>query len=672
MADGPDRQTELTINLGEQINLVRVSCTEALSRHFTMTLDLLAPLGEINFLKHLGKPAAVKVLEDGQEQRFFHGLIVDVEFVREIERSGFHYRLTLKPAAHLHSQGRNFRIFQNKTTRDIIETIFKDRNIKADFKQMTGDTPSRPYCVQYGESDFGFVSRLMEEDGLYYYYAHSETDHTLTVCNGPSSHKAGTASPLVFNEDSISIANVNSYLRFPGQQKHYVHSWQERLTTGAEQKVTLRDFDFMKPTQALKAESTGLAEHEVDAVEFYNYPARTYVTGVGKQRSDFLLEGRRANRRTYLAESNDAAIRCGATFVLDEHPISRFNDKSYLVVSTYHVIASETYGSDLGLGDGTEVHVEAVPADIKWRAPMTSRRPVVLGPETAWVTGSKDEEIYTDKYGRVKVQFHWDREGKLDENSSCWIRVSQTGGLGNVILPRVGHEVLVDFIGGDPDRPIVVGRVFNETHMPAYTLPENKTIASWRTKTYKEKEAKQTGESWVGIPHVGINELRFEDKAGGEEVFLYAQKDMNTRIQNSETHHLGTDQDIKVGLNRAMKIGKDDKVEVVDNRETKIGKDETRKIGGNRETKVDGTELLDVGQSITIKAGTEIMIEAGSKITLKVGGSTITMDGSSIDVKTDTLKTNGNLMAEHKGGGANKVALEPPGITINGTMVMIN
>lgn len=671
MADGPDRQTELTLDLNEQINLVRIVATEGLSQHFTMTLDLIAPLGEIDFLDHMGKPATVKVSEDDQEQRFFNGLVTDADFVSEIERRGYHYRLTLRPAAHFHSLGRNFRIFQEMTTKAIIEKVLDECNIKHNLKSITGDTPTRAYCVQYGESNFDFVSRLMEEDGLYYYYEHSQGQHELTVCDAPGSHKDGKATPLLFSETSQFVGMVNSGTRY-SEHKQYIHSWHERITSGAEQKVTLRDFDFMKPAKALEEEFSGDPQHDVDEVEFYNYPARTYLPKVGKARSEALLESRRANRRTYMARSADAAICSGKTFTFKDHPIARFNDKSYLVVSTYHVIASETYASDIGIGAGTEVHVESVRADVKWRAPMKSRRPVVRGPETAWVTGPKDEEIHTDKYGRVKVQFHWDREGKLDDKSSCWIRVSQTGGLGNVILPRVGHEVLVDFIGGDPDRPIVVGRVFNESHMPAYALPANKTIASWRTKTYKGKDFQASGESWVGIDNRGINEFRFEDKAGKEEVFLYAQKDLNTRIQDNETHHLGTDLDHKIGQNRAMKIGKDDKVEVVDNRETKIGKDEKREVGGKRETKVDATELLDVGQSITIKAGTEIKIEAGTKITLTVGGSTITMDGTSIDVSTTMLKTNGSAMAVHKGGGANKIEMMPIPFSISGGLIKIN
>jgi type VI secretion system secreted protein VgrG len=670
MADGPDRQTELTLDLNEQVNLVRIAASEGLSQHFTITLDLTASLGEIDFLKHLGKPATVKVYEDDQEQRFFNGLIVDAEFVGEVERRGYHYRLTLRPAAHFHSQGRNFRIFQEMTTKDIIAKVLDGCSITHNFK-TTRDTPLRAYCVQYGESDFGFVRRLMEEDGLYYFYEHSQGQHDLTICDAPGSHKEGKASPLIFKEASSFVGTVNSANRFTGGQKQYVHSWHERVSSGAELKVTLRDFDFMVP-KLVKGEAAGDNQHPVDEVEFYHYPARTFVDDVSKARSDVVLEGRRAGRRIYTADSVDPAICCGKTFTLTEHPIERFNGKSYLVANTHHVIASETYASDIGFENGTEIHIEAVPAEVQWRAPMISRRPVVLGPETAWVTGPKDEEIYTDKYGRVKVQFHWDREGKLDENSSCWIRVSQTGGLGNIILPRVGHEVVVDFIDGDPDRPLVMGRVFNERHKPIYPLPDNKTIATWRSLTYKEKDFAATGEGWVGIPNVGVNEFRLEDKAGGEEVFLYAQKDMNTRIQNSETHHLGTDLDTKIGKNRTMKIGNDDNVEVVSNRETTIGKMETRTIGSSRQTTIGEDDVLDVGQSIRITAGTEIMIEAGAKITLKVDGSTITMTGSQIEIQTDTLKTNGSVLAEHKGGGAHTIQMAPGMMKIEGTMIKIN
>lgn len=672
MADAPARQTELEIDLKAQVNLVRVTATEALSQHFTITIDLLAQLDEIDFVDHLGKPATVKVNdENGEEQRHFNGLLVDAEFVEERGLLGFHYRLTLRPAAYFHSQGRDFRIFQQMTTKDIITKVLERCGIKHNFKLAGPDGPPRAYCVQYGESDFAFVSRLMEEDGYYYFYLHTAGEHDLTICDAPSSHQVNDdASPLLFNEHSGSIGMADSATRFASGQKKFIRSWHERVCTGAEQKVTVRDFDFMKPKQQLESNATGKGAQDFE-IEVYEYPARTWVPAVTKTRSEALLDERAANRRSYSAVTGHGGVRCGATFVFDHHPIDRFNG-SYLVVGTYHEIATEVYASDFSFTGGTEVHVEAIPADVKWRAPLTTRRPVVRGPETAWVTGPADEEIYTDKYGRVKVQFHWDREGKLDDNSSCWIRVSQTGGLGNIILPRVGHEVLVDFIDGNPDRPLVVGRVFNETHMPAYPLPAEKTKATWRSKTYKEKDATKSGEGWVGIDNRGINEFRFDDKAAKEEVYLYAQKDMNTEVQNSETHFIGTDLETKVGKNRTMKVGNDDNITVVKNRSTEIGEKETRAIKGQRETKVDNTEDLDVGQSIKIKAGTEIMIEAGTKITLKVGGSTIVMDPMSIEIKTMTLKSNGSLLAEHKGGGANSIQMMPIPFSISGPLIKIN
>lgn len=663
------RQTELTVDLGDgSAKLISLNSLESLSQHFTITLELMLD-EETDLLPYLGRSAAVSVSEDGELLRHFNGIAVSAERREEVSGAGFVYSMTLRPLSFLHSQGRDFKIFQNKTTKEIIQSIFDDCGIEAEFK-LSGSTPNRSYCVQYGESNFGFASRLMEQDGLYYFYRHTDANHILVVCDSPTSHLESDISPLKFNAASGGGANVDSAARFDDGHSMFVQEWKERVSTGAESKVTLWDFDFMKPEDSRKAETKEEGVHDLDTVEVYDFPGRFYEDKLGTERTKSLLESRRANRRVFSGEANNSGIALGTTFALRDHPVGRYN-RSYLVTQCSHSLANEQYRAEgqASEASGNTVDFEAVPADTKWRSALTARRPVVLGPETAIVTGPQNETIYTDKFGRIKVQFHWDRQGKRDENSSCWIRVAQTGGLGNNILPRVGHEVIVDFMGGDPDRPVILGRVFNQAHMPVYTLPDHKTKALWRTLTYGDA-VDPGAKKDLDTKNPLANELRFEDKAGAEEVFFHAQKDMNIRTIYNQTNKLGNDQSVDIGQHRKMEIGVDDTVKIGNNRETKIGTDEKREIGSNRNTKIGTDETLKVGSKIKINAGSEILIEAGAKMTLVVGGSKITMQAATIDIATTKLTMNGSAIAEMSSGGG--ATVKGSLTTIQGAMVKIN
>jgi type VI secretion system secreted protein VgrG len=296
---------------------------------------------------------------------------------------------------------------------------------------------------------------------------------------------------------------------------------------------------------------------------------------------------------------------------------------------------------------------------------------VVKGLETAIVTGPAGEEIYVDEYGRIKVQFHWDREGELDDKSSCWIRVSQTGGLGNIIIPRVGHEVLVDFVNGNPDRPIVVGRVFNQEHMPVYDLPGEKTKALWRTKTYKQDSGSALPDAEAldsGKP--GANEIRLDDATGKEEFYVHAERDMNTRIRHDETHHVGKDVEIKVGKNRTETVGVDETITIKRDRTEDVKGKETVTITGDRKHTIKSNDTLDVTKTIKIDAGKEIQITAAQKITITVGSSSITIKPTSIEVKTVQLKMSASAQAELKSAMTD---VKASGIlTAKGGMVLIN
>lgn len=645
---GAERQTKLEIELGdEQVELIRLEATEGLAQPFFISVELLATLGEFDLLPHLGKTAAVSVLEDDVLLRHFHGTIVEGEYLHDHDGRAV-YRLTLRPKTHLMENNRNYRIFQDKTVRQILEEVFAEHSIDVDYGQMSGGARKRSYCVQYGESDFGFLSRLMEEEGIYYFFRHSEAKHEMVLCDEPGSHVEGAASPLVFNPTGGSAYNTDSAAWTAAEaSEKFIQRWHERVSSYGEQTVTSRDWNFMQPNKPLEVTTAEEGQHNEDAVEVYQFPGRFYNDSDGMALSKTLLRSRRINRKTYAGESQTAAITCGATFTMKEHPHDRFNT-AYLIVRAYHTISSETHrsgGAAGGDNSGTVVRIEAVPADTHWQAPQTSRRPIVHGPETAIVTGSKDpevdEEIYTDKYGRIKVRFHWDRVGGGEKDSSCWIRVSQTGGLGNIILPRVGHEVLVDFINGDPDRPIVVGRVFNERHMPTYALPANKTRAVWRTKAYGTADrAHEGGSMKLDTDNPGANEIRHEDKMGHEEFFVHAQRDYTQRVRHKETHHVGLDQEMKVGQDRNKDIKRDEFVHIGRDRKTKIDQNEILDITGKRETKIAQTELLDVKQTIKI--------EAGTKIELIVGSSKITIDQMQIKLESMSLNFESSMNTKMK------------------------
>ena len=668
MTNGNKRQCEIKISLGDvQIAIIQLRASEAFSQPFHVSVDLLSSFGEIDLMPHLGKSAVISISEDNVLLRHFHGILTDGEFLEHLDghgddKKGWVYRLTLRPKAHLHEFGRNFRIFQGDSTRKIVEDVFKGCEIEASFKKLKGGNRKRKYCVQYGESDFSFACRLLEEEGIYYFYEHTENNHTLVLCDSPTSHDEAKASPLTFNPATSTIRSVDA----AGQA--YIQEWRERVEAGGENKVTLRDFDFQRPNTPLEqlATSGDTSPPPCDVIEVYDYPGRYYVDDEGKELAESLLAARRANRRSYSGSSKNASLACGTTFSLKHEDNKRFNGK-YLLTRCLHTIGSEVYRSGMG-GGGHMVVFEAVPAETQWKSSRKTPRPVVWGPETAIVTGPADEEIWCDEYGRVKVQFHWDRAGPVLDKSSCWIRVSQTGGLGNIILPRVGHEVLVDFINGDPDRPVIVGRVFNNAYMPCYDLGEKsnnaeKTKATWRSKSYKEVVPSGAAKPLDDEPGPGANELRFDDKTGHEEVYVHAQRNMNTRIRRDETRYLGNDQDISIGKNRTMQIYANDTLTIGGNRETKIT--------GNRKTVIDGTDALH--------AYGKILIESDVEIELKVGGSTIVMTPGEISISSDNIFTKASLNNLNEGGmgaqistGSNFVNTGPSGVTIMGTMTLIN
>lgn len=639
MTDASSRLTRMSIDVGdEQVVLERIEGREELSRPFEFVADIVSPL-EIDLQPHLGKPASIGVLEDEELQRYFHGLVVAGQYQKE-SNSGHHYRLTINPWTFFLGQNQDIAIFQDLTAVDIIKKVLENAGITdVDYTRLSRPRVPRGYCVQYKESDFAFISRLMEEEGIYYFFRHEAERHVMILCEGAASHVPGKPATLKYNPNSLTVSTTDSKQRFT-KTADFLQAWTENVSTSGQARVVYRDFDFESPDKPLAAESASSGQHPRDDREIFHYPGRytREKTGrgpqetTGRERGQTALDAVRANRRTFIGKSQAAGLSCGSTIGVTEHPAARMN-ANYLITKTYHNIAAETYRSGERESETPfNIRFDAIPADVNFQAPLTTPRPVVQGLESATVTGPAGETIFTDEYGRVKVRFHWDRASTPGERATCWIRVSQTGGLGNVILPRVGHEVLVDFLDGNPDRPLVVGRVFNRSNMPVYDLPANKTRATWASLRYgaagEYPEAKpvSTGAS-------AANEIRFEDKGGQEELFVHAERDMNTRVRFQETHHVGQDQTHDIGRDTA----------------TTIGRDEARTIDRNRNVQIVGFDALFAKGAISI--------ESLKSITLRVQESIIHIDATGIKIQAPTIEVH----------GATQVTTTSPGMTkING------
>ncbi len=693
---GSTRQTSMSVDLGDaQIVLERVMIREALSEPFDVTVDILSEHGDLDLRPHLGNEIKIKVEQGEEVRRLVHGHVVEGMFVEEAE-AGWRYRLTVRPWTHFMDANIEYRIHQDMTATEILQATFKSAGISDVEYKLEGKQTKRTYCVQYGESDFDFACRLMEEEGIYYFFRHKADRHIMVLCDGANSHSLAKPETLEYNYNTRTLTGN----LFNEQETPFVTNLMERVRTSGRSKVVVRDWDFRVPQQPLAHSTSTSVQHPRDEAEVYLGAGKfvlddaVHPATAGGTLADATLLAARADRAVYTGMSQSLEISTGNKVKIAGHDTERFNGE-YLIVGTQHVIVSERYRSSAEVDDSHELDVafELIPASTPYKAPVRTPKPVVRGLESAIVTGPPGEVLHTDEFGRVKVQFHWDRVGKKDAKTSCWIRVSQTGGLGNVILPRIGHEVLVDFLGGDPDRPVVVGRVFNAEHMPIYPLPYNRTISSWRSKTVGAATAiGQAKEIFGAVPAEGgpkdwenpeANELRFEDKTGQEEVYFHANRLLNTRVRMDETHKVGQDQTIFVGQNRTEKVEKDEKVEILGKRDYTLTGNETEIIlegnrtttlkKGNRDTTLEkGNDSLNVKMgNITVKAAMgKIEMEAMQSIELKVGSSTVLIDQTGVTIKGMMIKSEAQVTNMVKGTLTTTEASAM--MTVKGAITMIN
>lgn len=660
------RETKLYIELGgEQVEFVGMQAHEALSEPFNVNLQIVSTLKELDLIPHLGEEISLTLSENDKPVRNFHGILTEGTYLYE-DGDGFHYNLKVRPFTHFMDSQHGFAIFQKMTVVDIIKEVFTRANAREPKWRISGKYETLEYCVQYNESDFNFITRLMEQEGLYYWFEHTDTKHEMIICNSVVKHKAGSVADLAFN---AAAGTAQSYETSDALgNKHILEEWTESVSSTGHERVSLRDYNFKKPEKAVDGVTTDKSQHLEDKKEHYEYPALVADENRAKRLSEVRLEEFRALRQTYSGVTSAKGVAVGSTFKLANHPTDRMNIE-YMVTETSHIMRSQSYHSGTGNRDADIVNFTAIPASTQFRAERATPKPRVLGIESAIVTGPKDEEIFTDKYGRVKVRFHWDRSKSDDDKSTCWIRVSQTGGLGNLILPRVGHEVLVDFLHGDPDQPVVVGRVFNEGHMPTYTLPANKTRALWRTLSYGKQGKYPNADDHGGEikSDAKANEIRFEDKGGKEEIFIHAERDMNVRVRYDTSTYVGHNEVLKVGYDRDRFVKNDEKVKIDGNREYELKKNEKNTITeGNRETIIDrGNDDLTVSQgNITVEASLgKIKIEAMQEIQLKVGMTTLTLKPTEATLKSLMTNIKADAMGEVSAGGI---------LTEKGALIKIN
>jgi len=629
-----NRPLRITTPLGKDaIFLKQLSGTEAISQLFNFTVELLAPVDKpIDFGKILGQAVTIELDHKSGEPRYFHGHVSkftqggrDQDFTR--------YRAEIVPQLWFLTKRTQSRIFQHITIPDLLKKLLA--GLKTDF-EIQGTFEKRDYCVQYRESDFDFASRLMEEEGIYYYFKHADGEHTMVLANTPQSHAELPIDKKLIYDD---LAGGN-------REEHRISSW-EKLQEIRSGKVTLWDHSFELPHKHLEADKlitesvqVGTVTHKLkvggaEKLEQYDFPggyAQRFDgidRGGGDQAGD-LGKINQDNKRTVtirMQEETAPALQIqgqsdclqmspGYKFVLERHFDA---DGDYVLTDVQH---EATVGTNYRAGEGDELKYSntftCLPLAVPFRPERSTYRPTVYGSQTAVVVGPKGEEIFVDKYGRIKVQFHWDREGKNDADSSCWIRVATMWAgrnWGMVHLPRIGQEVIVDFLEGDPDQPIVVGSVYNADMMPPFKLPDNKTQSGIQTR------------STPGGGSANFNQIRFEDKKGSEQLHIHAEKNQDIEVENDETHTVGHDRTKTIGNDETTHV-KHDRTETVDNNETitiganrkeQVGINETIAIGSNRTVTVGASESVTVALTRTHAVGINEAIAIGAAQETAIG-----------------------------------------------------
>jgi len=587
--------------LGPDVLAIRnFQFNEELSAEFDATLDILSEDYEVDPKALLGKPVDVK-LELMIGERFFNGIVTEFHFTGA---TGTHatYQAVLRPWTWVMAQRTDCRIFQDMTAPEIIEKVVKEAGFSdfLDVGALSDSYATREYCVQYNESDTNFVYRLMEQEGIASFFRHEEGKHTLVL--------------LDWNDKFEPMSGYEALQYFPetDQQRsegEHVYGWLLRsaLTPGAH---ATTDYDFKVPRKDMAVTSSAPSGHSHDDREVFEWPGGYVERSDGERYAKLSRECLQSGRERAVGRANARGLSAGHTFELTSFPRADQN-KNYLLLTVAHEFNATDYRSgSKGGAPWYECRFTCSDPKLLYRPSKAAHHPQIVGPQTALVVGAEGEEIWTDEFGRIKVQFHWDRYGEKDENSSCWIRVAQPwagNAWGGQHIPRMGQEVIIEFLEGDPDRPICTGAVYNGDNPHPFTLPENKTQSGIRSQSTKEA--------------TGFNQFLFEDKKGEEFIHTVAEKDMVVDVKN--------DRFLNIGNNYVRTVHANEVTEVTGKRQVVVKDSEMTEVTNDRWVHVKSNNFLKAVGSIQSHAEGDILIQGDNSVTIKCGEATIqlTKDG---------------------------------------------
>ena len=646
---------EITVKIAaieDEIQFSRMDGYDEISRPFHFELMVSCKSTDIKALAVLGTDVLVEVT--GGEPRYFHGLVTRFG-LEEIRDDNAFYRVTIAPWLWFLTLKTDNRIFQEKSVPEILDEVFRSYGNAVTVSRLRGSYKPREYCVQYGESDLDFVQRLMEHEGIFYFFEHDDTGHRMILADSNAVLKPAPGfETLPYEPDS----------RISFKEGDFITRWVPGTSVmpGA---FAHTDYDFTKPSSDLLSKSNAPPGHALDKAENYRYPGYYTEHGRGDALAGIRLESLQAPATIVEAEGTARALWSGRIFKLDLFPREAENIDYLVLRVDVRMWDEQVRSGQEGALQGFEVSLRLAPSETPFRPARRTPPPVMRGPQTASVVGPAGAEIFTDKYSRVKVQFHWDRQGKKDAHTTCFIRVSSAwagSGWGFIQIPRIGQEVIVDFLEGDPDQPIITGRVYNAEQMPPYGLPGSATQSGWKSNS------SPGGGGW--------NELRFEDKKGAEEVYFQAEKDHNELVKNNESRNIGNDfsEDVghdatqSIGHDRTESVSNDKAVSVGNNRTVSIGVNDDETVGSNRSLTVGSNETITVGANSTETIAIAHTQTVGAVQTVSVGAARVDSVGASETRSVGASQTNtiGSSRAVTVGSGQTHAIGSDDGWTVGG------
>ncbi|WP_193100527.1 type VI secretion system tip protein TssI/VgrG [Burkholderia sp. Z1] len=576
---------------GDDLKFHTLDGSDELGRLFEFRIEALADSHSLSLKDMLGKPVTVRIEQQDQSTRYLNGIVARASLAGRRAERYYGYELAVRPWLWLATRRSDCRIFQNKTVPEIVQEVLSTYGFPIENHLVESYVP-REFCVQYNETDAAFVSRLMEFEGIYYWFRHAEDTHTLMLSDAMSSHTAlpGYETIPYIARDRTAIAD-----------EEHIDGWlpAQAVSVGKHQTT---DYDYTKPRADLSSQKVDPRGHDHDSFASFEWPGGYRDDAPGAHYSRVRLEEQQAEHERASADTDVRGAAPGYLFTLAHCPRADQN-REYLIVRCQYRFQENAYASDQGAEAVVHQTMMLVqPSSLPYRSPRETPRPRTNGPQTATVVGPPGEEIWTDQYGRVKLQFRWDRYGQSNQDSSCWVRVSSPwagGGFGGVQIPRVGDEVVVDFLNGDPDEPIVTGRVYNGEKMPPWGLPGSATQSGMLSR------------SSPGGTIEHANAFRFEDKKGAEQLWMHAEKnfdaeteaDHSLSVGNNHTHTVGNDETMQVKNNRQRSVGQNETVNIGQNRVAQIGVDETHGVGGNRTRTVGKKETVTIASDRTATIG---------------------------------------------------------------------